>query len=101
MTDRPFAAAGDPAVSPEPGYYPDPSIPGFVRYWGGSAWVPGTSRHAPVEGEVLEPPRYVTRRPAPDGAAAWECSGPPGGPGIRTGSTWRPTGSARSRSAPA
>ncbi|MFE4971719.1 RDD family protein [Kitasatospora sp. NPDC056651] len=70
MTDRPFAAAGDPAVAPEPGYYPDPSIPGFVRYWGGSAWVPGTSRPAPVAGEALEPPRYATRRPAPDGPPA-------------------------------
>ncbi|MFD7451883.1 RDD family protein [Kitasatospora sp. NPDC059827] len=70
MTDRSFAADGDPAVAPEPGYYADPSIPGFVRYWGGSAWVPGTSRPAPVEGEVLQPPRYATRRPAPDVAAA-------------------------------
>ncbi|MFJ6622178.1 RDD family protein [Kitasatospora sp. NPDC091335] len=70
MTDRPFADAGDPAVAPEPGYYPDPSIPGFVRYWGGSAWVPGTTRLAPAEGEVLEAPRYATRRPAPDGGAA-------------------------------
>ncbi|MFJ8625670.1 RDD family protein [Kitasatospora sp. NPDC093550] len=65
MTDRSFADGGDPAVAPGPGYYPDPSIPGFVRYWGGSAWVPGTSRPAPAEGEVLEPPRYATRRPAP------------------------------------
>ncbi|MER7669105.1 RDD family protein [Kitasatospora sp. NPDC096128] len=70
MTDRPFAADGGPAVAPEPGYYPDPSIPGFVRYWGGSAWVPGTSRPAPVQGEVLQPPRYATRRPVPDIAAA-------------------------------
>ncbi|MFJ9443867.1 RDD family protein [Kitasatospora sp. NPDC101235] len=69
MTDRPFAAAGDPAVAPGPGYYPDPSVPGFVRYWGGSAWVPGTSRPAPAEGELLAPPRYATRRSAPSGAA--------------------------------
>ncbi|MFE4357273.1 RDD family protein [Kitasatospora sp. NPDC056800] len=70
MTDRPFAAAGDPAVAPEPGYYPDPSIPGFIRYWGGSAWVPGTSRPAPAEGEVPAPPRYATRPPVPGGPAA-------------------------------
>ncbi|MBV6698411.1 RDD family protein [Kitasatospora aureofaciens] len=63
MTDRPFAGGTDTAVGPTPGYYPDPSIPGFVRYWGGSAWVPGTSRPAPAEGEVLEPPRFVARRP--------------------------------------
>lgn len=69
MTDRPFAADGGPAVAPEPGYYSDPSIPGFVRYWGGSAWVPGTSRPAPAGGEVLQPPRYATRRSAPGGAA--------------------------------
>ncbi|MFJ9844927.1 RDD family protein [Kitasatospora sp. NPDC101155] len=70
MADRPFAADGDPAVAPGPGYYPDPSIPGFVRYWGGSAWVPGTTRPSPAEGEVLEPPRFAARRPAPDVAAA-------------------------------
>ncbi|MFH9351498.1 RDD family protein [Kitasatospora sp. NPDC017646] len=70
MTDRSFAVDGDPAVAPEPGYYPDPSIPGFVRYWGGSAWVPGTTRPAPAEGEVLQPPRFAGRRTAPDVAAA-------------------------------
>ncbi|MFJ9694206.1 RDD family protein [Kitasatospora sp. NPDC101183] len=88
MTDRPIADAGDPAVAPEPGYYPDPSIPGFVRYWGGSAWVPGTSRLAPVEGEVLEPPRFATRRPAPGGLAAGGRVVPPPvvGPG-RAGDT--------------
>ncbi|MFF2042198.1 RDD family protein [Kitasatospora sp. NPDC058170] len=64
MTDRPFAGGADTAVGPTPGYYPDPSIPGFVRYWGGTAWVPGTSRPAPAEGEVLEPPRFVARRAA-------------------------------------
>ncbi|NJP41884.1 RDD family protein [Actinacidiphila epipremni] len=35
------------ASSPAPGYYPDPSIPNYIRYWNGSAWVPGTSRPAP------------------------------------------------------
>ncbi|MQS12431.1 RDD family protein [Streptomyces kaniharaensis] len=65
MTDRPFAGGAETAVGPTPGYYPDPSIPGFVRYWGGSAWVPGTTRPAPAEGEVLEPPRFAARRPGP------------------------------------
>ncbi|MFD8631870.1 RDD family protein [Streptomyces sp. NPDC059656] len=32
-------------MAPE-GYYPDPSIPGYVRYWNGLSWVPGTSRPA-------------------------------------------------------
>ncbi|MDH6577147.1 RDD family protein [Kitasatospora sp. MAP5-34] len=65
MTERPFVGGVDTAVGPTPGYYPDPSVPGFVRYWGGTAWVPGTSRPAPSAGEVLEPPRFVARQSAP------------------------------------
>ncbi|MFD5082703.1 RDD family protein [Kitasatospora sp. NPDC058406] len=68
MTDRPLAGGStETAAGPAPGYYPDPSVPGFVRYWGGTSWVPGTTRPAPAAGEVLEPPRYATRR---SGAAA-------------------------------
>ncbi|MEU2405111.1 DUF2510 domain-containing protein, partial [Streptomyces rubiginosohelvolus] len=37
----PTPAPGD--ESPREGYYPDPSIPGYVRYWNGASWVPGTS----------------------------------------------------------
>ncbi|MFJ1755240.1 RDD family protein [Kitasatospora sp. NPDC088134] len=70
MTDRPSTAgpmlgataAGDAGA---PGYYPDPSVPGFVRYWAGHAWVPGTSRSAPAPGEHLEPPRFVARYLSP------------------------------------
>ncbi|MEV8533500.1 RDD family protein [Streptomyces sp. NPDC051211] len=40
------ASPGDGEHAAREGYYPDPSIPGFVRYWNGSAWVPGTSRRA-------------------------------------------------------
>ncbi|MFB7944100.1 RDD family protein [Kitasatospora phosalacinea] len=66
MTDRPSTAgpmlgatlAGDAGA---PGYYPDPSVPGFIRYWAGHAWVPGTSRPAPGPGEPLDPPRFVAR----------------------------------------
>lgn len=47
----PTPATGD--GSPTPGYYPDPSIPGYVRYWNGAAWVPGTSRPAPKTGEAM------------------------------------------------
>ncbi|WP_055555362.1 RDD family protein [Streptomyces sp. NBRC 110028] len=36
-----------------PGFYPDPSIPNYIRYWNGAAWVPGTSRPAPAEGEAM------------------------------------------------
>ncbi|MFJ3585312.1 RDD family protein [Streptomyces sp. NPDC090127] len=48
---------------PQAGYYPDPSIPGYIRYWNGGAWVPGTSRPAPKEGE-LPPAAPVTAPPA-------------------------------------
>ncbi|MER5278268.1 RDD family protein [Streptomyces sp. NPDC002809] len=47
----PTPAPGDD--SPREGYYPDPSIPGYVRYWNGASWVPGTSRPAPQQGEPL------------------------------------------------
>jgi uncharacterized RDD family membrane protein YckC len=33
-------------TGPEAGYYADPSIPGYIRYWDGTQWVPGTSRPA-------------------------------------------------------
>ncbi|NBE53553.1 RDD family protein [Streptomyces boluensis] len=50
----PTPAPGD--SSPTSGYYPDPSIPGYIRYWNGAAWVPGTSRPAPAEGEPMPAP---------------------------------------------
>ncbi|MFJ9029258.1 RDD family protein [Streptomyces sp. NPDC102274] len=43
---------GDGGNVPREGFYPDPSIPGYVRYWNGAAWVPGTSRPAPQDGEA-------------------------------------------------
>ncbi|MER7723105.1 RDD family protein [Streptomyces sp. NPDC096323] len=46
----PTPAPGDDR--PREGYYPDPSIPGYVRYWNGASWVPGTSRPAPQQGEA-------------------------------------------------
>lgn len=49
----PTPAPGDD--TPREGYYPDPSIPGYVRYWNGAAWVPGTSRPAPEGGAPLAP----------------------------------------------
>jgi uncharacterized RDD family membrane protein YckC len=58
--------------SPVPGYYPDPSIPGYIRYWNGSGWVPGTSRPAPAPGEPAPAPpnlnasgQVVANRPEP------------------------------------
>src|SRR6476646_7378263 len=44
----PTPAPGDDR--PREGYYPDPSIPGYVRFWNGSSWVPGTSRPAQSDG---------------------------------------------------
>ncbi|WP_159039171.1 DUF2510 domain-containing protein, partial [Streptomyces luridiscabiei] len=48
----PTPAPGDD--SPREGYYPDPSIPGYVRYWNGASWVPGTSRPAPQQTAPVE-----------------------------------------------
>ncbi|WP_137989090.1 RDD family protein [Streptomyces vilmorinianum] len=52
---------------PQAGYYPDPSIPGYIRYWNGGAWVPGTSRPAPKEGEAhpAAPAGVMPAGPAP------------------------------------
>ena len=67
-------AAGSGGQKPRAGYYPDPSIPGYVRYWNGSAWVPGSSRPEPRPGEVLSPPpgadEVTPAAPAAGGAAA-------------------------------
>ncbi|MEV6502559.1 RDD family protein [Streptomyces prunicolor] len=69
----PTPAPGDDR--PREGYYPDPSIPGYVRYWNGTAWVPGTSRPAPSDGlpvgapgqSVEETgPHFFDEDPAPD-----------------------------------
>ena len=35
--------------NPPAGYYADPSIPGYIRYWDGTEWVAGTSTPAPDE----------------------------------------------------
>ncbi|MGX1270264.1 RDD family protein [Streptomyces phaeoluteigriseus] len=63
----PTPAPGDDR--PREGYYPDPSIPGYVRYWNGVSWVPGTSRPAPADGAPLAPPG-ASRAPAPAQAPA-------------------------------
>ncbi|WP_274915500.1 RDD family protein [Streptomyces sp. WZ-12] len=67
--------AGSAGGNPTPGFYPDPSIPGYIRYWNGAAWVPGTSRPAPAEGEPMPapPPGVAPVTPAP---AAVEETGP-------------------------
>ncbi|GGQ69693.1 RDD family protein [Streptomyces flaveolus] len=68
----PTPAPGDDR--PREGYYPDPSIPGYVRYWNGASWVAGTSRPAPKDGEPLAPPPGV--RPAAPAVASVEETGP-------------------------
>nr|WSZ96217.1 RDD family protein [Streptomyces sp. NBC_00857] len=56
---------GDGGNVPREGFYPDPSIPGYVRYWNGASWVPGTSRPAPQGGEAM-PGTSATAPPAVD-----------------------------------
>lgn len=77
----PTPAPGDDR--PRDGYYPDPSIPGYVRYWNGASWVPGTSRPAPTDGETLAPPPgaqpvqpAAAAAPAATPAASVEETGP-------------------------
>ncbi|MFF0431875.1 RDD family protein [Streptomyces sp. NPDC004327] len=61
---------------PQAGYYPDPSIPGYIRFWNGGAWVPGTSRPAPKEDESAPgAPAAPTPPPAPS-APSVEETGP-------------------------
>ncbi|MFE2301054.1 RDD family protein [Streptomyces sp. NPDC059445] len=68
----PTPAPGDDR--PREGYYPDPSIPGYVRYWNGAAWVPGTSRPAPSGGEALSPPAAARPAQVPAPASSPEFS---------------------------
>lgn len=72
-SDMSAPTSGSAGGSPTPGFYPDPSIPGYIRYWNGAAWVPGTSRPAPAEGEAMPaPPPGV----APPSSPAIEETGP-------------------------
>ncbi|MEV6396474.1 RDD family protein [Streptomyces sp. NPDC051907] len=68
----PTPAAGD--GSPAPGYYPDPSIPGYVRYWNGAAWVPGTSRPAPKTGEAMPAAPHASSGSVPSQASSLDPS---------------------------
>ncbi|MFF4708455.1 RDD family protein [Streptomyces sp. NPDC001288] len=102
----PTPAPGD--ERPREGYYPDPSIPGYVRYWNGAAWVPGTSRPAPSGGEQLAPPpgsrpsTPVVEETGPHffdedpqrGASGWAAEGTPWGtdPRAAAGSPSQPDG---------
>ncbi|MEU7555266.1 RDD family protein [Streptomyces sp. NPDC044571] len=67
---------GDGEHAAREGYYPDPSIPGYVRYWNGLSWVPGTSRPATPADETG--PVFLDRTGTTDvvaeraPAAAWQ-----------------------------
>lgn len=58
--------AGNGSGVPGPDWYPDPSIPGYIRYWDGAAWVPGSSRPEPRDGEPkpAPPPGVTPQAPA-------------------------------------
>ncbi|MFJ5549742.1 RDD family protein [Streptomyces sp. NPDC093225] len=66
------ASPGDGEHAALEGYYPDPSIPGYVRYWNGAAWVPGTSRPAApgVESEAVARARSGAAAAVGRGASA-------------------------------
>ncbi|MEU6953934.1 RDD family protein [Streptomyces sp. NPDC045714] len=102
----PTPAPGD--ESPREGYYPDPSIPGYVRYWNGASWVPGTSRPAPRQagpaaapaaGERAAPveetgPIFFDEEDGPqgglqDGPAAPAGSGEPAADHVDSASVWQ------------
>ncbi|MDB1089507.1 RDD family protein [Streptomyces sp. ACA25] len=88
MSSPPAGAAGG---SPEPNWYQDPSIPGYIRYWNGSSWMPGSSRPEPRSGEPVPapPPGAVVAVPPPQ-VPSREETGPmffdedplPPGPGV-------------------
>ncbi|MGW5848373.1 RDD family protein [Streptomyces sp. NPDC055254] len=59
------ASPGDGEHAAREGYYPDPSIPGYVRYWNGAAWVPGTSRPAANPGPAASPVPAASPAPVP------------------------------------
>ncbi|WP_282614654.1 RDD family protein [Streptomyces sp. XM4011] len=91
MSSPPAGSAGG---SPGPNWYPDPSIPGYIRYWNGATWMPGTSRPEPRDGEAMPAPPpgapapgaaapaaqpEPEPEPAPAGAGADEGTGGPSG----------------------
>ncbi|MEV7466525.1 RDD family protein [Streptomyces kronopolitis] len=69
--------SGSAGGSPTPGFYPDPSIPGYIRYWNGAAWVPGTSRPAPAQGEAMPAPPPGAAPPSASGLSAPPAQGAP------------------------
>ncbi|QES54884.1 hypothetical protein DEJ51_12190 [Streptomyces venezuelae] len=86
------ASPGDGEHAAREGYYPDPSIPGYIRYWNGAAWVPGTSRPAPhpapaAQAAPAPAPVAVPAAPAPAPVAAPAVRGGHDGRALRTDET--------------
>ncbi|MBR7825427.1 RDD family protein [Actinospica sp. MGRD01-02] len=73
--------------NPPAGYYADPSIPGYIRYWDGNEWVAGTSRPAPDEAE---------RQAAEQGLAASQADAVP----ADSSGTWTPEPAAAAAASP-
>lgn len=44
---------------PQSGWYPDPEVPGGLRYWDGAAW---TTHRQPPAGSVPPPPPHLAPR---------------------------------------
>ncbi|MFE2127616.1 RDD family protein [Streptomyces amritsarensis] len=76
------ASPGDGEHAAREGYYPDPSIPGYIRYWNGAAWVPGTSRPAPAA-----PAPVPTPLPAPAPVRPLPAPAPVAAPAVRADET--------------
>ncbi|MFI8391738.1 RDD family protein [Streptomyces sp. NPDC085540] len=72
------ASPGDGEHAAREGYYPDPSIPGYIRYWNGAAWVPGTSRPAPQPAPVAQAAPVAAPTPV-------ATPGAPAAPAVRGG----------------
>ncbi|MFI1951180.1 RDD family protein [Streptomyces xinghaiensis] len=84
--------SGSADGGPAPGYYPDPSIPGYIRYWNGASWVPGTSRPAPGEGDAMPAP--------PPGAGPGPSAAVPAAPAASPSASTPPSSSPRSSASP-
>ncbi|MFD8885517.1 RDD family protein [Streptomyces erythrochromogenes] len=78
------ASPGDGEHAAREGYYPDPSIPGYIRYWNGAAWVPGTSRPAPAAPAPAPTPVPV---PAPAPVRPLPAPAPVAAPAVRADET--------------
>ena len=80
---------GDGGNVPREGFYPDPSIPGYVRYWNGASWVPGTSRPAPQGGEAMPGTSAASGAPVDETGPVFLDEEPSGGSRQEPASAWQ------------